>query len=212
VVDGTVPVACDHASGSTFPVGPTTVQCTATDAAGNQGAAGFDVVVTALPADTNAPVLSLPAPIGVNATVPGGALVDYAVTSLDAVDGEVPVLCSQASGTLFPIGTTTVTCMARDASGNEARGSFTVDVKGANEQLETLLAQVTTLNLGPGSSIANKLRDALVALQPLVPGATCLILTDIEDLASAQSGKKLTLAQADWLRAEVARVKRVLGC
>ena len=204
-VDGTVPVACDHASGSTFPVGTTTVQCTATDAAGNQAAAGFDVMVTALPVDTSAPVLSLPAPISVNAAVPSGALVGYTVSALDAVDGTVPVLCSQGSGTLFTIGTTTVTCTARDASGNEARGSFTVQVKGAKEQLETLLAQVTKLNLGPGSSIANKLHDALAALEPLAPGATCLILTDIEQLASAQSGKKLTVAQADWLRAELSR-------
>ena len=35
--DGTVPVECTPESGSTFPIGVTTVECTATDTAGNIG-------------------------------------------------------------------------------------------------------------------------------------------------------------------------------
>jgi hypothetical protein len=37
-------------------------------------------------------------------------------------------ICEQASGSLFPIGETTVKCTARDSSGNEATQSFTVTV------------------------------------------------------------------------------------
>lgn len=44
-VDGTLAPACAPASGSTFPVGTTVVNCTATDAAGNTGSAQFSVTV-----------------------------------------------------------------------------------------------------------------------------------------------------------------------
>ena len=45
-LDGSVPVTCVPGSGSTFPVGTTTVDCTATDAAGNVGRVQFRVTVT----------------------------------------------------------------------------------------------------------------------------------------------------------------------
>jgi hypothetical protein len=45
LVDGSVPTTCTPPSGSTFPVGTTTVTCTATDAAGNTGSASFTVTV-----------------------------------------------------------------------------------------------------------------------------------------------------------------------
>src|SRR4030095_3657494 len=38
------------------------------------------------------------------------------------------VVCSPASGSIFPVGTTTVTCTATDSSGNTATCSFTVNV------------------------------------------------------------------------------------
>jgi hypothetical protein len=38
------------------------------------------------------------------------------------------VTCDPASGSEFPIGTTTVGCTATDAHGNTASGSFPVDV------------------------------------------------------------------------------------
>jgi hypothetical protein len=52
-VDGAVGVACAPASGSTFPLGATTVQCAATDAAGNATSGSFTVtVVDSLPVIT----------------------------------------------------------------------------------------------------------------------------------------------------------------
>ncbi|MEW6683698.1 MAG: kelch repeat-containing protein [Nitrospirota bacterium] len=44
-VSGTLPVSCDPPSGTTFPLGATTVTCTATDGAGNVGRASFTVTV-----------------------------------------------------------------------------------------------------------------------------------------------------------------------
>jgi probable HAF family extracellular repeat protein len=48
-VDGPVPVTCAPPSGSTFPIGTTQVDCTATDAAGNAASASFTVHVKGAP-------------------------------------------------------------------------------------------------------------------------------------------------------------------
>jgi hypothetical protein len=124
-VDGPVPVTCAPPSGSTFGLGTTTVNCTATDAAGNVGSGFFTVTVR----DTTPPTLSLPADITVEATGPGGATVTYSATSTDIVDGSVPVICSPASGSTFPLGSTTVQCSATDSHLNKATGSFNVTVQ-----------------------------------------------------------------------------------
>jgi hypothetical protein len=55
IVDLTVPVVCVPASGSTFPLGNTTVTCRATDAHGNQSSASFVVRV----ADSTPPVVTV---------------------------------------------------------------------------------------------------------------------------------------------------------
>ena len=126
LVDGEVSTTCSPESASTFPLGSTAVTCTATDALGNTNSASFDVVVI----DTTAPALTLPASITVDATSPTGAVVTYAATASDAVDGAFAPECSPASGSLFAIGTTTVSCTATDAHGNlSATQSFSVRVR-----------------------------------------------------------------------------------
>ena len=124
LVDGTDPVTCVPASGSTFPLGTTFVACSATDAAGNTATGSFPVTVR----DTTPPNLTLPADKTVEATGPTGAPVTFTATAVDLVDGPVPVSCSPASGATFRLGTTTVRCSATDADGNRATGSFTVTV------------------------------------------------------------------------------------
>nr|MBA3498916.1 PxKF domain-containing protein [Deltaproteobacteria bacterium] len=49
-------------------------------------------------------------------------------TSKDQIDGVRPVNCVPASGSLFPVGTTQVTCTATDASGNTGTRTFPVTV------------------------------------------------------------------------------------
>jgi hypothetical protein len=78
--------------------------------------------------DTTAPVLTLPEPISQAATAAGGAAVTFAVSASDRHDGALAATCTPASGSTFPIGVTTVTCTATDASGNTATGSFTVTI------------------------------------------------------------------------------------
>jgi hypothetical protein len=115
-------ISCDPASESTFPVGKTRVQCSATDKYGNRAAGEFDVTVT----DTTAPVL-LVRDLTVEATG-DSAQVLYAPVAEDLVDGSVAVDCTPPSGTRFPLGTFTVQCVAVDARGNQATASFTVQV------------------------------------------------------------------------------------
>jgi hypothetical protein len=123
LVDGGVPVDCDHAPG-TFPLGVTTVACTATDAHGNVSSGSFTVTVV----DTTDPVLSLPGDLVREATSAAGAGVVYAASASDTVSGALPATCLPVAGSVFPIGTTTVTCTAVDAAGNDTEGTFDVTV------------------------------------------------------------------------------------
>ena len=128
-VDGAPVVSCAPASGSTFPIGTTTVHCSATDATGNSASDSFDVVV----GDSTDPSLTLPATIVAEATSGSGAVVSYTVGVSDSVDPGPAVTCAPASGTTFPLGTTSVTCNASDAAGNTSAGSFDVVVRDTTD-------------------------------------------------------------------------------
>lgn len=78
--------------------------------------------------DRVAPVLTVPDDIEAEATSAAGAVVNFAATAVDDVDGPVPVLYSQDPGTIFPLGTTVVNVSATDGSNNIASGRFTVTV------------------------------------------------------------------------------------
>jgi hypothetical protein len=124
-VDGSIVAVCTPGSGSTFPVGTSTVTCSATDAHGNTGSKSFSVTVTFT--DTEAPTFtSVPGPINVEA--PGPVEVTYSVSATDNSGNPPTIECTPPSGSTFPIGTTTVNCTAKDGSGNTASASFTVTV------------------------------------------------------------------------------------
>jgi HYR domain-containing protein len=124
-LDGIVAVNCSPASGSTFPIGTTSVNCSATDSHDNTANGSFSMVVS----DTTAPVVTVPADITKQAAGPSGAQVTYIATSSDAVDGMITPTCDTPSGSMFPLGTTTVTCSAQDAAGNTGSASFHVTVQ-----------------------------------------------------------------------------------
>lgn len=120
---GNVAVSCAPASGSTFALGATTVNCTATSSGGTATASFIITVV-----DTTAPALDIPRSLRVQATSNDGAVVNYNASATDLVDGSVAVNCSPASGSTFAIGTTAVSCTASDSRGNTASGGFDVTV------------------------------------------------------------------------------------
>jgi probable HAF family extracellular repeat protein len=123
-VDPTPVVVCNPASGAVLPVGNTTVACTATDASGNHASASFVVHVV----DTTGPTVHVPANMTVEATSASGATVEFTASAKDTVDPSPVVVCVPASGSLFAVGDTTVTCKATDGSGNTASASFAVHV------------------------------------------------------------------------------------
>ncbi|MBI3400001.1 MAG: HYR domain-containing protein [Acidobacteria bacterium] len=125
LIDGSRTVNCNPNSGSTFAVGTTTVFCSSSDSRGNQSFGSFTVMVR----DTTAPSVSVPANITKEATGPSGALVTFTTSATDIVDGSRFVSCSRPSGSIFSIGTTTVTCTASDNHGNSSSAGFTVTVQ-----------------------------------------------------------------------------------
>ena len=138
VVDQDVDVVCSPGPGELFPFtasGPslTTVNCIATDDAGLTDQASFDITVE----DTTAPELSIPIAASADATSAAGAAVTFSPipSALDLGVTVVPVSCvafdppvAVTSGSQFPIGNTTVTCIATDDAGNSAAGQFVVSV------------------------------------------------------------------------------------
>lgn len=80
------------------------------------------------PADSTAPVLTLPTDITAEATSASGAVVTYSASATDNVDGAITPSCTPTSGSTFALGQNTVNCSATDAAGNTASGSFKVTV------------------------------------------------------------------------------------
>ncbi len=151
-VDGSLVPVCVPASGSTFALGTTTVTCSATDAAGNTGSASFSVTVV----DTTPPVVTVPTDITTAATSPAGAVVAFSASATDLVDGAISPVCLPASGSLFPVGTTQVTCTATDTAGNTGSASFDVTVSPYVDDVDpivTVPTDITTEATGPSGAV-----------------------------------------------------------
>jgi hypothetical protein len=99
--------------------------------------------------DTQPPTITCPANIFVAAAAtcpPSGCkVVNFTTTATDNCPG-VTVVCNPPSGSCFPVGTTTVTCTATDASGNTATCTFTVEVFSACLQDESNPGNVVLFN------------------------------------------------------------------
>ena len=161
------------------------------------------------------PALSLPQfPIVVPADRPDGAVVTYTVTATDADDPNPTVSCSPASGSLFPIGDTTVTCQASDASGNVATGSFSVHVQGVDEQFAELKSIVDNFDMD--RKVRRDLQDKLAAVRSaLDTGRTrtaCSVLQGFVNEVRDEIGKGLTVDLAGVLVERANRIRGVLAC
>jgi hypothetical protein len=147
--NASVPVDCAPQSGSLFPLGATTVACSAADSSGNTATGSF--TVTVLKPDTTPPVLNgIPSsPVILEPWDANGASYFYNVWATDNWDGWDPVTCTPPPG-FFPIGSTTVQCSATDSWGNTATGSFTVTV------LQPLVVTVTVTGgtVNPATGVA----------------------------------------------------------
>jgi hypothetical protein len=160
--------------------------------------------------DTTPPEITVPADITVNATSPAGADVTYTVTASDEDPENPTVTCTPPSGSVFPIGGTTVNCEATDAAENTGTANFTITVKGAAAQLADLAINVE--GVGPGTSLADKVKAAQAALAKTELPETCSILMAFINQVKAQSGKVIVPSTATSLIANATRIRAVLGC
>ena len=117
---------CTHPSGFVFPIGTTTVSCRAHDSSGLTTIRSFDITVN----DTEPPVFdAAPDVAGFLATGATTANVDYDRPRAHDNSTSAPVVvCTPASGSVFPFGATDVTCTAADPAGNVATETFRVVV------------------------------------------------------------------------------------
>ncbi len=139
-VSGSLTPSCAPASGSIFAMGSTTITCTATDGAGNPSTVEATVVVE----DTTAPVVTISATSPVEASGPSGATVDYTAGASDTVSGSLTPSCAPPSGSIFALGSTTITCTATDAAGNTSSAKATVVVEDTTAPTLSLPAGITT--------------------------------------------------------------------
>jgi hypothetical protein len=126
---GTVTISCkegteDRPSGSHFDAGTHTITCKAIDPANNESSScAFDVTVNAAPACTITPHANVSANSAADSC---GATVTYDPPTADSsCEANTTITCDHASGSLFSIGETLVTCTSNPGG---ATTSFTVTV------------------------------------------------------------------------------------
>jgi surface protein len=119
-------ITYDIQPNSLFEVGNTTVTATATNAVGT-AILTFDVTVI----DDIKPEIAAPNNISTAATSAQGTIVNYTTpVGTDNCSVTTEMTAGLADGSTFPIGTTEVTYVATDGSGNTALASFNIEVVG----------------------------------------------------------------------------------
>ena len=188
--DGPRPVSCTPGPGSTFPLGSTSVTCTATDLAGHQAEASFTVAVH----DTTAPTLVTPDPhsvyassaLGASDSDPGVVAFVQAASATDIVDPH-PVVGSNIHS-LLPVGTTVISFYARDFSGNGTTRNVPLTVLPPPEASAPPLPPVVVASLPPNVGVVGvaALDGTLVLTWQPPPGCDHVVVTRSNSDGSAE--------------------------
>jgi GH35 family endo-1,4-beta-xylanase len=142
------------------------------------------------PSDQLAPRIAGHDTVRATSTGVDGARVTYTVEAGDTRDGAITPVCTPPSGSLFPIGTTEVTCTATDEAGNEANPvSFDVVVTAP----PTTTALYTQVNHGPVVQ-AKVGKDVKLVVQFGNKGSGTLVGSTFAYSCTQTSGKPMTLA------------------
>jgi len=160
-IDGTDPVVftengTEVHSGDTFHFGEHIITATATNSAGGVASETFSITVR----DTTAPDVADIDDQTVAATGPSGAVVTFAATATDAVDGTDTIVFTENgavvhSGDVFAIGSHTITATATDNAGNHDVEQFVITVEAADGPPSVQSVQVSppVAHLGPGDVV-----------------------------------------------------------
>ena len=136
VNEGTI--VCDHQSGDLYPIGITTVICTATDGSNNSSFVSFDVIVTL--SDSIDPIIYVPIDKTFEAT---GILTTLSLSDIGmatATDNtDLPPTITNDAPTSFPLGDTVITWIATDDSNNFSAATQTITIQ------DTLSPAISTL-------------------------------------------------------------------
>lgn len=138
--------------------------------------------------------------ITAEATGPDGARVSWdSPTAADTVDGSVPVTCAPASGSIFPLGHTTVICTSTDSHGNTGQASFTVTVQDTTAPALALSAVTAPATSPAGASVsytasANDIVDGVVPVNcsPASGGNFAIGQTTVQCSATDSRGNNAT--------------------
>jgi hypothetical protein len=152
-----LPVNCSRPSGSFFPPGLTTVCCT-NNTGGVIQTCCFDVKVNR---DTIPPIIVCPTNIYVLCSKPNGTRVNFKADATDNCDPAPVVTCVPPSNSLFPIGCTNVTCVARDNAGNTSTCTFKVCVLAQGCYLRNPSFEILNANLPPAANCGDPLAFAV---------------------------------------------------
>lgn len=186
---------CLPQSGALFPIGRTTVQCSATDFDLNVGHASFEVEVIG-EREPYTLTIDVPEEIVVEAKSAAGTEVYYEVRVGGTEDPQPRVTCRPESGSLFPIGDTGVICDAIDAWGMRGTANFNVRV------LDTGFPSIAELHASPDALLADgyvyPVEVLVRAFDELDPQPTCAIdwVTANEDIERGDHDEQ---KEYDWL-------------
>lgn len=163
--------------------------------------------------DTVAPVVSGATDVTVASTNGTDAVVGWTATAVDDRDGPVAVTCDPPSGSTFPVGATTVTCVAADQAGNTSEVRFVVTVT-APDPMVLLGERLTAITVPQGirNALRAKYDDAVARFEAGDIAGGCEALGALGNQVSAQTGKKISTADAALLQAAVAAARAANDC
>jgi N-acetylneuraminic acid mutarotase len=148
--------------------------------------------------DTIPPVLTMFPPITAEATSPSGATVNVPVPSATDNASVPNVSCTPPSGLgIFPLGTTTVTCIAIDAAGNATSGTSTIRVLDTTPPTIHCPAAITSpLPIVLGFPVVSDLADPNPRVSNSAPstfplGTTIVLWSAVDASGNASSCSQL---------------------
>lgn len=210
---GSVTLSQSPAPGTLVGYGPHTITVTANDGHGNTAS---DTVVFTVNDNTPPVFTSCPTSITIEPTCPTGAKATYATpTATDNCGATVTRTAGPASGSVFPIGTTTVTHVADDGHGNTATCTFTVTVLTPQAVIQNLITSVNASSLTgtQKNGLLAKLNAALSAINGGQQNIACNKLSEfVNNVGNLISGGSLTAAQGNAWISSANHVRNTIGC